>query len=98
MMRPRPAPIAERTANLTPPARRAHQQQVRDVRASDQQDEADGADQHEQRLAHVADERFLKRRHAEALVVVERSRKFAPVLGGGLIELRFRLLECRRRA
>ena len=55
---------ADRRADrdLAPPAGRAHQQQVRDVRARDQQHEADGAGEHRAASAHVADERFLKRR------------------------------------
>ncbi len=53
--RPRPAPSATRTASSVPSRRRTREQQVRDVRARDQQHEADGAEQHEQRRSHVAE-------------------------------------------
>ncbi len=59
----RAAAGAERTANseLAAPACAARQQQARNVRACDQQDKADSAQQHEQGSSHVADQRLLQR-------------------------------------
>ena len=50
MMRPRDAADRGADRDLAPPPGRAHEQQVRDVGAGDQQHEADGADEHEQRV------------------------------------------------
>ena len=49
-----------------------HEQQVRDVRAGDEQHEGDGANQHEQRRPDVADHPFLQQLHAEAALGAER--------------------------
>ena len=46
----------------------AHQQQVGHVGAGDQQHQADGAQQHEQRFAGVADDRVAQRRSRRILV------------------------------
>ena len=54
--RPRPAPSASRIGQLLLPRQRSRQQQVADVRARDEQDEADGRDQQQQRLLGVADD------------------------------------------
>ena len=51
---------------------RAHQQQVRDIRARDQQDEGDRAQQHPQRRPHVADDDLLHRLDAEAALAAQR--------------------------
>ena len=55
----RSAAGAERRADreLAASAERSRQHEIRDVDADDQQHETDGAEQHEQRRAHVADER-----------------------------------------
>ena len=53
---------------LVSPRRRSHQQQIGDIRARDQQDEADGADKHQQRCFHVAHNALLQRLHAEGLL------------------------------
>ena len=60
---PRLAPSAVRSAISLRRDRRARQQQVGDVRARDQQHEADGAEQHEQGAAGVADDLVLQRPH-----------------------------------
>ena len=78
MMRPRLGADRGSNRDLALARGRAHQQQVRDVRARDQQHEADRADQHQQRRAHVLDERFLKRRDAEASIRSERGRELRP--------------------
>ena len=54
---------AERETNrgLAPARRRPREQQVRHVGARDQQDEADGADEHQQRRLGVADDRVVQR-------------------------------------
>ena len=49
---------------------RARQQQVRDVGARDQQDEADGADQDRDRLAYVAHDLLAQRDDAEGQAAV----------------------------
>ena len=46
---------------LTLSARPAREQQARDVGAGNQQDHADGAEEHEQGLAHVADDLLVER-------------------------------------
>ena len=51
--------------HLAAPADGAGQQQVRDVGAGDEQDEADGADEDPQRAAHVADDLLAQRHDAE---------------------------------
>ena len=51
----------------------AGQQQVGHVGAGDQQDEADGADQHQQRGADVLDHGFAQRVHAEAGICLQRA-------------------------
>ena len=65
---------AERRAqgNFLPARRRARQQQIRHVRARDQQDDGDGAQQHHQRTAGVADDFLLQgaKRRAEAVAIV----------------------------
>ncbi len=63
---------AERAAHgeLAPASGAARQQQTRDVGTGNQQDEADRAEQHEQRAAHVADERLLQRFHRRGLAIV----------------------------
>ncbi len=54
-----------------PLARRgARQQQVRDVRAGDQQDEAHRAEQDEERRAHLSDHGLVQRAHGEAHALV----------------------------
>ena len=57
MMRRRPAPSAERTASSRVLARGARQQQVRDVRAADQQHEADDAEKQHRRHLEIAADR-----------------------------------------
>jgi hypothetical protein len=81
---------ADRRTNrdLAPAHGRAHEQQVRDVRAGDQQDEDDRAQQHPQRRSHVADDHLLHRLDAEAALAAERVRKRLAELGGGLLQLR----------
>ena len=66
---PRPA-RADRDAHgdFALPPRRAREQHVRDVRARDQQHERDGAENHEQRRAHVSDD--LRREIGDAHVAV----------------------------
>ena len=89
------ARAAERGADrdLALAARGAHQQQVRDVRARDQQHEADGAEQHEQRLPHVADEHLADRIDAERCVRPERVLELRCEVGRRRFQPRLRLLE-----
>ena len=68
--RRRPAPTAARTTSSRPRADGAREQQVRDVRARDQQHEGHRGQQHEQRLPRVADDDLLKRHDRDALVAV----------------------------
>ena len=79
--------------DLAPPPRRAHQQKICDIGARNEQHERNGAGQDEKGLPHVADERFLKRRDAEALVLVESARELPLEIRRRAIELRLRLLE-----
>ena len=67
-----PAPRAERLADrdLAVARGRARQQQVGDVRARDEHDEADGAEEDVERRLHVAHRVVLQRRHAGAHVLV----------------------------
>ena len=67
---------------------RAHQQQVGDVGARDQQDEGDRAQQHPQRRSDVADDDLLHRRDAEAALAAQRVRKRLAELLRGLLQLR----------
>ncbi len=78
--------------NLPLPAGCAHEQQVGDVRARDQEDEADGAEQHVQRRADVGDERFAEELRRETVVGRERRKLLAEDLGRRL-QLGLRLLE-----
>src|SRR6185312_12764495 len=68
MSRPRPAP----SAVLTLARDAAHEQEVRDVRAGDQQDERHPAEQRQQRKPEAAGDPFLERHDdgAELVVVV----------------------------
>ena len=79
--------------NLAPPAGRAHEQQVGDVRAGDQQHEADGADEHQQRRADVGDERFAHRHRREDGVLAERVGELRRVIRRGERQPRVGLLE-----
>ena len=58
--------------HLLAPPDRARQQQVGDVRAGDQQHEADGRHQHDQRSPHVADHLLAQRHDAEREAAVRR--------------------------
>ena len=49
---------------------RPHQHQVGEIRARDQQHQRDGAEEHQQRRAHVANHVFLQRPHQRAPVLV----------------------------
>ncbi len=71
-------PGAEGVAHgqLAAAARASREQQARDVRARDEQDEPDGAQKHQQRRSHVADQRVLVRPGDGALASVG-LRKFA---------------------
>ena len=51
----------------------AHQQKIGNVGTGDQQHQADGAEQDQERRARVADDRLLQRHHAEATLRAERS-------------------------
>ena len=51
--------------HLALPHRRAREQQVRDVRAGDEQDEADRGEQRQQRRTHVADQVVVQRDDAQ---------------------------------
>ena len=72
---------------------RSHQQQVRHVRARDQQHEPDRAREHEQRRPHVADEHVLDALHAERLVLTDGVRKSRAEFVGRGLEPRVRLLD-----
>ena len=63
---------AERAPNrqFLPPRRAACQQQVRDVRARDEQHDTHAGEQHPQRTAHVGESDFLKSHHDRALSLV----------------------------
>ena len=67
-----PAPAAERGADrhLARPPAAAREQQVRDVRAGDQQDEADRAEQERQQRARVLDVRVARRLQADGVARV----------------------------
>ena len=62
--RSRAATRAERETDrhLAMPRRRAREQHVRDVRAGDEQHEPDGAEQHQECRADVADDHGVERR------------------------------------
>ena len=49
---------------------RARQQQIRHVRAGDQQHEPDGAEQHQDRASNVANDGFMKRHRGEIQTLV----------------------------
>ena len=70
----------------------AREQQVGDVGAGDQQDEADGAEQHQQRTADVADDLLVQRHDAERQAAIGRIdvRKVAPQPGGDGVHLGLR--------
>ncbi len=88
---------AERQAHgdLGLPRRRAGQQHVRDVGAGDQQDEADGDEQHREAQARVADDPFLQRHDADVAVgareglLQARRHQIDVGLGGGGVDARF---------
>ena len=88
--RRRPAPTAARTTSSRPRAGGARQQQVRDVRARDQQHERHRGEQHEQRLSRVADDDLLHRHDGDALVAVA-ERILLPEPRGDARHLRLRL-------
>ena len=69
------------------------EQQVRDIRARDEQHEADGAQQQPERWADVRDERVPERLSAEERVAPQRVRELAVVLGSRKLQSRLRLLE-----
>ena len=70
MTRMRLAPSAPRKRDLLGAAVRPHQHQVGEVRARDQQHERDGAEQHQERGAHVANHVVLQRQHQRTPVLV----------------------------
>ena len=78
---------------------RSRQQQVRDVRAGDQQHESHRRHEHEQRQPHAADRLLLQRQHAKRQAAVRRIevRVLAPETGGERVELGPRLLDRRAR-
>ena len=91
----RSAPSADADGNLPLTAEGARQQQVRDVGARNQQDQADRADQDDERAPDVADDLFLERDDAERQAAVGRIvlGMLAPQPGGERVHLRLRLLE-----
>ena len=62
------APSASANRRLVRSRRRANEQQVRDVGAGDQQHEADGAHQHQQRRSRAADRALANRHEPQARV------------------------------
>ena len=73
--------------------RGAHQQQVRDVGAGDEQDEGDGGAQNEQRGPRAPDEHRLHPLETEASSVAEGVWKLGGVFRGRQLEPRLPLLE-----
>ena len=63
--------------------RSAHQQKIGDVGAGNEKNEADRAEQNKQGLPGIADDRFLKRRHSEAILWAEAAWIFAAELVDG---------------
>ena len=72
--RPRPAPSAARTVISRCRARGPRQQQIRDVRAGDQQQQADRAEQHPDVAGDPARERLLEGQQADAPLIRELGR------------------------
>ena len=95
-----PAVAADRGAHrqLALARRGAHQQQVGDVRARDQQHEHHRAHQRHELRPHVGDQVFVHRLDAEVGVGRLLDRKSRAQVGGQAIELRLRLLEVTRPA
>ena len=95
MPRDAAAPGADRRTNrnLAPAAGRANEQQVGDVRARDQQHEADRARQDQQRRLNVPHQHLLHPLDAEGLVRPERGGKLRAVILGGELQPRTRLLQ-----
>ena len=89
----RAAARAHRRADgdLAPANGRAHEQQVRDVGARNQQDEGHRADQHPQRAADVANDDVLHRIEAERGLAAERGREHLAEFRRRLAQLRLRL-------
>ncbi len=79
-MRARPAPSADADGELPLAPRCAHQQQVGDVGAGDQQHQAHRAQQHQQRRAHIAHNRIAQRLHGESFLRAHRLGKLAAKL------------------
>ena len=90
-----PAVAADRRAHrqLALARRGAHQQQVRDVRAGDQQHEHHRAHQRDQLRPHVGDQVVVHRLDAEVRVRGLLDRESRAQVGRQAIELRLRLLE-----
>ena len=79
--------------NLALAGCRAHQQQVRDVGARDEQNKCNGRAQDEQRRTRVPHEDLLKRLDTEAVVLLQRLGKFRAEVLRRQLQLRLRLFE-----
>ena len=87
MMRPRPAPSAVRTADLAAPARSPRQQEIRDVRAGDEQYERDASHhQIENERDFVGQKRLAKRAEVRSPAFI-RSRVLAGEAAGNRVEV-----------
>ena len=73
------------------PVGRPRQQQISDVRAGDQQNEADDSHQYPQRLANVADHEFIKRLRGQSPVAAIRAGHILPQICGYGVQLGLRL-------
>src|SRR6267142_419651 len=80
--------------NLAFSAGSADQQKVRDIRARDQQNEADGAEQDHKRLPHITYKGLLERLDAKTIGWTNTVRELAPKLLAGCLELCLGLLQC----
>ena len=89
------AASAERSAGreLTLPYRSAHQQKIGDVGAGDEKNKTDGAEQDQQRLPCVADDKILQRGYRETILRAESAGVFAAKLIDSELQLRVGLLQ-----
>ena len=96
-----PARRAERQAHgqLALPRRRAREKQIREIRAGDEQDQADGPEQHERRGPDIPEQRRRPWRRRQPPVLVLRKLRLLGLLDapGDRVELRVRLRERRVR-
>jgi hypothetical protein len=94
-MRPRPAsgPDGRAQRDLAPARRRAHEQQIGDVGARDEQHEGDGRGQDQEHRPAAPDHDFLDPFDAEAAAVSQRVGEPGRVFRGRQFETRLRLLE-----